>query len=93
MAVKNLNQLQNFFNGLLINISIFTDLRLVVVFGSWADWTEEAGDPHFCERVPMLTAFTILILEWVSTTILHGLHYLTNYIAHLKPFSAVVVTH
>ena len=50
----------------------------MVVFGSWSDWSEEAGDPHYCDRVPMLTAFTILILEWVSNTILHSLHYWIN---------------
>ena len=50
----------------------------MVVFGSWSDWSEEAGDPHYCDRVPMLTAFTILILEWVSNAILHSLHYWIN---------------
>ena len=44
----------------------------VVVFGAWANWTDNfedfKDDPekfNFCERTPMMTAFVILILKWV----------------------------
>ena len=44
----------------------------VVVFGAWANWTDDfnvyKADPeelNFCAHTPMMTAFVILILKWV----------------------------
>ena len=44
----------------------------VVVFGAWANWTDNFDDYkrdpekfNFCENTPMMTAFVILILKWV----------------------------
>ena len=44
----------------------------VVVFGAYANWTDNwdtyKDDPevkNFCENTPMMTAFVILILKWV----------------------------
>ena len=45
----------------------------VVVFGAWATWTDDyatyAADTdayNYCAHTPMMTAFVILILKWVS---------------------------
>jgi len=44
----------------------------VVVFGAWANWTDDyqvyknnPEEMNFCEHTPMMTAFVILILKWV----------------------------
>ena len=45
----------------------------VVVFGAWAtwtaDWNEYQQDPeglNYCAYNPMMTAFVLLLLKWVS---------------------------
>merc|ERR1711872_520516 len=59
------------------NILFFADLAVViwgsvVVFGSWAHWTddyqlysEEPEKYNYCPYQPMMFAFVILILKWV----------------------------
>ena len=43
-----------------------------VVFGSWANWTDNLevaqADPkkNFCQYTPMMTAFVLLLIKWVS---------------------------
>ena len=44
----------------------------VVVFGAWANWTDDfeeyktnPEELNFCHNTPMMTAFVILILKWV----------------------------
>jgi len=44
----------------------------IVVFGAWANWTDDfdayKANPeelNFCAHTPMMTAFVILILKWV----------------------------
>ena len=44
----------------------------IVVFGAWATWTDDfdayKANPeelNFCAHTPMMTAFVILILNWV----------------------------
>merc|ERR1712227_761249 len=53
----------------LINVvvnAIVTIWGSVVVFGAWSNWTEDVDDPvNYCNKVPMLTAFILLILRWV----------------------------
>ena len=46
----------------------------VVVFGAWATWTddfekysENKDDFNFCNYTPMIFAFRLLILQWVSS--------------------------
>ena len=46
----------------------------VVVFGAWASWTddfekysENKDDFNFCKYTPMIFAFRLLILQWVSS--------------------------
>ena len=46
------------------------------MFGAWANWTDDyneyiaSGDEkNFCEYTPMMTAFVILILKWVSANV------------------------
>ena len=44
----------------------------VVVFGAWATWTynwdEAQEDPelNYCMYTPMMTAFVLLLIKWVS---------------------------
>ena len=45
----------------------------VVVFGAWATWTDDWNayqqDPeglNYCAYNPMMTAFVLLLLKWVS---------------------------
>ena len=41
----------------------------VVVFGAWATWTydeSDAEEPTYCPYRPMMFAFVLLILKWVS---------------------------
>ena len=52
----------------------------VVVFGAWATWTDDyatyAADTdayNYCAHTPMMTAFVILILKWVSVCVLSPL--------------------
>lgn len=55
----------------LINVVINVMVTIwgsVVVFGAWADWTDnvdEIDENNYCHKVPMLTAFILLILRWV----------------------------
>ena len=44
----------------------------IVVFGAWANWTDDfdayKANPeelNFCAHTPMMTAFVILILNWI----------------------------
>ena len=45
----------------------------VVVFGAWASWTgdiekyENMDDFNYCKSTPMIFAFTILLIKWVSS--------------------------
>ena len=45
-----------------------------VVFGAWATWTDDLAtyndnmeELNYCQYQPMIFAFTILILKWVSS--------------------------
>ena len=49
----------------------------IVVFGAWANWTDDFDaykakpkELNFCEHTPMMTAFVILILDWVLILII-----------------------
>ena len=49
----------------------------IVVFGAWANWTDDfdayKANPkelNFCEHTPMMTAFVFLILDWVQILII-----------------------
>jgi len=44
----------------------------VAVFGAWSNWTDDFNtykanpeELNFCQHIPMMTAFVILILRWV----------------------------
>merc|ERR1711890_162691 len=39
----------------------------VVVFGAYAGWKDDGDvlDPLYCHKTPFMTAFVILILQWV----------------------------
>ena len=46
----------------------------VVVFGAWANWTDDKEEwekfPkkfNYCPHEPMMCAFVILLLKWVSS--------------------------
>ena len=46
----------------------------VVVFGSWASWTDDYEEYlsdvevfNYCAHTPMMFAFIILLLKWVAT--------------------------
>ena len=66
-------------NTTFILIMIIVDFAMiiwgsVVVFGAWASWTgdiekyENMDDFNYCKSTPMIFAFTILIIKWVSLT-------------------------
>ena len=67
-------------NTTFILIMIIVDFAMiiwgsVVVFGAWATWTgdmekydENTDDFNYCKSTPMIFAFTILIIKWVSLT-------------------------
>ena len=44
----------------------------VVVFGAWANWTDDWDvaqqneELNYCMNTPMMTAFVLLLLKWVS---------------------------
>ena len=43
----------------------------VVVFGAWATWTHDFSTDmdglNYCKYTPMIFAFSILIIKWVSS--------------------------
>ena len=42
----------------------------VVVFGSWAEWTDtDLTSQHYCKKTPMMFAFVLLILSWVRVVL------------------------
>ena len=43
----------------------------VVVFSSWPNWTsEDVTSPDYCMETPMLFAFVLQIVRWVSATLI-----------------------
>ena len=59
---------------LLVLFVIYYIWGSVVVFGAWASWTddfekysENNDDFNYCKYTPMVFAFTLLLLLWVSS--------------------------
>ena len=81
-------------NTILSYVMLIIDFAMVIwgsvlVFGAWATWTHDnqhAEEVEFCEYSPMIFAFTILLLKWVSLSSLDVINDNIGFFLDLNPF-------
>ena len=63
----------------------------VVVFGAWASWTTDLDaykadmdELNYCKYTPMVFAFTLLLLQWVSSMNGATRYFIWNVTVHFR---------